>query len=95
MPKAPPSNGAAAASSKARALKYIPRTADLQRSSGSALAKGKSKAKSVLKDVHDLIKGELTGFSCSVELTSASDYLPGAVQVERYAEVNAGHFTVC
>lgn len=57
MPKAPPSNGAAAASGKARALKYIPRTQDLARSNESARQKSKGKAKLVLKEVHELVKG--------------------------------------
>jgi hypothetical protein len=56
-PKAPPSRGAAAASGKARALKYIPRTTDLSRGHEGSRLKAKAKARSILKEVHGIVKG--------------------------------------
>jgi len=88
MPKAPPSNGAAAASGKARALKYIPRTQDLSRSNESARQKSKGKARSVLKEVHDIVKGTHSPLQLDLTLAAANN-LPGAIQVERYAETRA------
>lgn len=59
MPKPPPKAGSSAAATKAKALKFIPKTVDLLRGNDAAKRKGKGKAKSILNGLADLVKGML------------------------------------
>lgn len=62
MSKPPQKAGSSAAASKAKALKFIPKTVDLLRGNDAAKRKGKGKEKSVLRGLADLVKSELAAY---------------------------------
>lgn len=83
--KPAPTNG------KGKPFKSIPKTSDLLNANQQAKARGKGREKVVLKGVHDLIKSALGRNISLVYANHGTDAnkLPGAVQVERFAEVRA------
>ncbi|KAL1411390.1 Ribonucleases P/MRP protein subunit pop1 [Vanrija albida] len=74
-PGSGPKGKPAPTNGKGKPFKSIPKTSDLLNSNQQAKARGKGREKVVLKGVHDLIKN--------------ASKLPGALQVERFAEVRA------